>query len=191
MQERPFSLRFINAVRVILAFVIPIFVLTLCAQIMDSIGIANTTFTIILFCAIPALFSLFFLVSLAQDWNDAANESYDDFIGNYEKFKISWEFVQTRFHRTLFATGILLIVQLFIYLAIRMVWGCLVWLKNGNWPDATACYFLNIFCYNDTGFVGLNQILNWFGNSDTFYTLMPIMFIGIWFLKITDLKRLD
>lgn len=186
MQQLPFSLRFINGVKTTLAFVIPFGVAALCAVIMDLIGISSATFNMVLFCGGPAIFTLCFLLTLVQDWNEAVEASYDDFIGNYEKFQISWAFVKVRFNSILFNTGVLLACQFFLYIVLRIGWGCLMWLKTGEWIDSSTCRVLEILCYNNTSALGLNKILDWFGNNDAAYPLMAIMFVGLWFIKIVQ-----
>ena len=69
---------------------------------------------------------------------------------------------------------------------LRIGWGCLMWLKTGEWIDSSTCRVLEILCNNNTSALGVNKILNWFGNNDAAFPLMAIMFVGLWFLKIVQ-----
>lgn len=188
MQERPLILTFLNAARIILAFVISISVVLFGIEIIDFFHLNNSIFNLVAFCIGPALFSICFLLSLAQDWNDEANQKNDDWLGTLEDFKISWKFIEIRFYRTLHGTGIALIAQLIIYVVIRLVWGGLVWLKTGTSVESSSCQLLGLFCYNDTGWVGVDKLLNWLGSSDALNSLAGVMLLGVFFMKFSENK---
>jgi|APGre2960657373_1045057.scaffolds.fasta_scaffold66152_1 hypothetical protein len=188
MQERPLIVTFLNAARIISAFVISIGVVFFGIETIDFFHLNNSTFSIVAFCIGPALFSICFLLSLAQDWNDEINQKNDDWLGTREDFKISWKFIETRFYRTLHGTGIALIAQLILYVVIRLIWGGLVWLKTGASVESSSCQLLELFCYNDTGWVGIDKLLNWLGSSDALNSLSGVMLLGVFFMKFSENK---
>jgi hypothetical protein len=72
----------------------------------------------------------------------------------------------------------------FIYGLFRVFAGCLYWLRFGYWRDYSTCATFGMLCNNDTGFVGVNMILDWFGQHDLFYMLIIIPIVGsLFFLQ--------
>ena len=190
--QKPNSLlvKFLNTTRVVLALVISCCIFYLGALAVDSLGLSNSSFGIAIFCVGPAIFTVCFLMIVAIDWNEQATpKDYWQIVDN--KFEISWWFVATRFYRTLYGAGVVLVVQLPVYVTIRFVWGCIEWLKTGILVQNSSCEFLQIFCNNNTDALGLNKILNWIGYSDAIYPLIPLMLIGLLFLNLSDRQMPD
>jgi hypothetical protein len=63
------------------------------------------------------------------------------------------------------------------YLPIRFFISAFNWLKNGYWDDYTTCIALNLFCQNNTKYIGLNKIFDFFGHHDLGYLLSLISII--------------
>ncbi len=65
----------------------------------------------------------------------------------------------------------------FISWFISIVYGSFHWLKYGMWNEFTTCEVANLFCYNNTEFIGIDKILNWYGSHDVTFTLATVSVI--------------
>lgn len=70
----------------------------------------------------------------------------------------------------------LIVIPILLWL-ISIGYSLIHWFKYGVWNQLTSCGLLNLFCYNDTEFIGLNKILDWFGQNNFCFVVVIVCFI--------------
>ncbi len=56
-------------------------------------------------------------------------------------------------------------------------YGFFQWLKYGVWNNLTSCDVFNLFCSNNSEYIGVNRILDWLGSNDFSFVVIIVSVI--------------
>ena len=83
---------------------------------------------------------------------------------------------------------VMICVVVFLILIAMFGYNIFYWLKFGYFLDMTPCATINLWCYSNTGYIGIDKIIFWFGDHHYFYSLLigSLLIGGLLKLQISD-----
>jgi len=71
---------------------------------------------------------------------------------------------------------------IFLLLATRLVYGVVLWLKDGEWYKIYGCQLIDlekILCNPTSSWEGINKILNFVGTTDVLWFILLVLLIAV------------